>query len=33
MQSVVQQAQNTADEALDQINVEIETESSGPEYV
>ena len=22
-----------ADEALDQINVEIETESSGPEYV
>ena len=33
MQSVVQQAGSTADENLNQINVEIETESSGPEYV
>ena len=33
MQSVVQQAGSTADENLNQINVEIETESSGPDYV
>jgi len=33
MQSVVQQAESSANEALDQINVDIETESSGPEYV
>ena len=33
MQSVAQQAESSANEALDQINVEIETESSGPEYV
>ena len=34
VQSVIQQAKNTSDENLNQINVEIETEeSSGPEYV
>ena len=33
VQSVVQQAGSTADENLNQINVEIETESSGPDYV
>ena len=32
VQSVIQQAKNTSDENLNQINVEIETESSGPEY-
>ena len=33
VESVIQQAKNTSDENLNQINVEIETESSGPEYV
>ena len=34
VQSVIQQAKNTSDENLNQINVEIETEeSSGPDYV
>ena len=33
VESVIQQTKNTSDENLNQINVEIETESSGPEYV
>ena len=33
VQSVIQQAKNTSDENLNQINVEIETDSSGPDYV
>ena len=33
VQSVIQQAKNTSDENLNQIVVDIEEESSGPEYV
>ena len=33
MQSVVQQAESSANEALNQINLEIEEESSGPSFV
>ena len=33
MQSVVQQAESSANEALNQINLEIEDEPSGPSYV
>ena len=33
VKNVEDQAKAAVDEALDQINIEIETESSGPEYV